>query len=127
MATTTMSQSMTNSDPGTGLGPAPPGRVGLAKRPSAGSAARSPSRPRRRGPRPGRQELEPDALLLGVVDLLGPGGQLLAAATVDDVPRRPPQPPGRPDGVHRDVAATDDDDALALEDGRVAVLGPRRP
>jgi hypothetical protein len=83
MATTTMSQSIVNSEPGMGTGRRRPPRRLAELHPLAAEAG-DPAvvvaeHLERRG-----QQLEADALLLGVVDLLGAGGQLLAAAPVDD-------------------------------------------
>ena len=126
IATTTMSQAISNSEPGSAAGGG--GRsVGLAelhlvqRRPVTQRCVVAEDLERR------GEELEPDALLLGVVDLLGPGRQLVAAAAVDDRGLGRAEPAGGPDGVHRHVAAADDDDPLAVQDRRVGLRRPRRP
>ena len=74
------------------------------------------------------EELELDALLLGVVNLLGAGRHFLARAAIDDHGRLGAEAFGGAGGVHGDVAAADRGDALALEDRRVATAGiGRRP
>ena len=127
MATTTISQGISNSGPGNRFGRRPAGRVRLAEfHPDAAQAA-DPAvlvaeHLERRG-----QELEADAFLLGVVDLLGPGRQLVVAAPVDDRRLVGAEPLGGPDRVHGDVAAADDHDPLAVQDRRVGVRAARRP
>ena len=127
IATTTMSQSITNSEPSIGTGRRRPESSGS---PSSIRWQRRPRDPallvaehlERRD-----QEVEEDALLLGVVDLLGARGELVVRAAVDDPGLGRPEPPRRPDRVHRDVAAADHDDPLAVEDRRVRARGSRRP
>ena len=70
------------------------------------------------------QEVEDDAFLLGVVDLLGARGELVVRAAVDDPRLRRAEPPRGPDRVHGHVAAADHDDALAMQDRRVGVGVP---
>ncbi len=60
------------------------------------------------------QELELDALLLGVVDLLSPGGQLVTAAAVDYEHLVRAHALGAARRVHGHVAAADDGDALGV-------------
>ena len=122
MATTTTSQGMTNSEPGMTIGPGAAGGVGLAQLHADALEAGDPfllvaEHFDRRD-----QELELDAFLLGVVDFLGAGRHFLAGAAIDDHGGLGAQAFGGAGGVHGDVAAADDGDALALEHRGV---GPR--
>ena len=67
------------------------------------------------------EQVEDDSLLLGVVDLLGPGGELGLGAAVDDVDLGP-QTLGAPGGVHGHVAAATTATLLVVEDGGGAPL-----
>ena len=70
-----------------------------------------------------QQEL--DALLLGVLGLLGPGRHLGLGAAVDQVAGLRPQAAGGADGVHGRVAAAHHGDVLApaVEDRLVVTRG----
>ena len=67
------------------------------------------------------EQVENDALLLGVVDLLGAGGELRLGAAVDDVDLSP-QALGAPGGVHSHVAAAHHGHLLVVEDGGLGAL-----
>src|SRR5450759_2833944 len=69
----------------------------------------------------GGQELETDALLLGVMDFLEASRQLVARSTVDADRVGRAQPAGGPDGVHGNVAAAHYRHALTAQDRRVGV------
>ena len=100
---------MMNSDPSIGTGRTPAGRVGLAEavpdEPDAGDLAVLAEDLDRAG-----EELHPDALALGLAELLLVHDELGAGAPVDD--RHPVRAvaQARPRAVHRGVAAADDDD-----------------
>ncbi len=64
----------------------------------------------------GDEELHLDALFQGLLDLLGSGGHLGAGAAVEDEDLFRTRADGRPDGIHRDVPAADDGDAVAEGD-----------
>ena len=119
IATTTISHGISNSEPGIGSGRARPDASGSPssirtqreRANPAGLVAEDLDR--------GDQEVEPDPLLLGVVDLLGPGRELVAPPAIDDHRLARAEPPGRPDRVHRDVPTADDGDPLPVQDGRL--------
>ena len=68
----------------------------------------------------GQQEAELDTFFLGVFDLGGVGGHLLATAAVGNLDLPRPESSGRPGGVHGHIAASDDHDALSCQFGRQA-------
>ena len=67
------------------------------------------------------EQIEDDALLLGVVDLFGTGGELSLGAAVDDVDLGA-HALGTPGGVHGHVAAADNSHLLVVEDGGLRPL-----
>ncbi len=67
-------------------------------------------------------QLEADAFLLGVVDLLAPGRQLLVTAPVRDDRLIGTETSCGAHGIHRDIAATHDDDPMPVQHGRVRIL-----
>ena len=70
----------------------------------------------------GGQELEDDALFLGVVDLLQTGGHFGLAAAVDDINLVRAHALGAACRVHCDVAAADNGDLLGAQDRGVGVF-----
>ena len=74
--------------------------------------------------RGGHEEAEGHAFALGVVGLDVVGRHLVAAAAVGDGHGGGAEPARGPRGVHGDVAAADDDDALAAEVHRLVELDP---
>ena len=115
---------MTNSEPGIGSGRRRPEASGSPERHPLAAQAGHPVLVVADDLERGHLELEPDALLLGVVDLLRARGQLVVAAPIDDDRVGRAQPAGRPHRIHRHVPAADDDDPLAVQDGGVAVGAP---
>jgi len=62
------------------------------------------------------------ALFFGVVDLFDPGRHLGIASAVNDVAVVGAEPEGGTDTVHGGVAAAENGDVFAVDDGRVVVL-----
>ena len=117
----TVSALITNSEPGIGTGERRPGRVRLAELVAdeldAGELAVLAEELDRAG-----EELHPDALALGLAELLLVDHELGAGPPVDDRDVLGAVAEAGPRAVHRGVAAADDDDVLAdLE--RLAEVG----
>ena len=75
------------------------------------------------------EQIELDALGLGMLDLFKTGGQLVAAAAVADVDMLRAETLGNTGGVHGDVARADDGDTVEMLDRGIVIgtgAGPRR-